>query len=954
MLSVAKLAPGQEAYYEASVARGIDEYYAGRGESPGIWTGGGAEALGLVGVVAEGDLGRLMRGVNPTSGDRLRAPVHVRRFLVAVVDPATGEPRQVERELRPVAGFDLVFGAPKSVSLMHALGDEQMRFTVAQAHEAAWRAAIDYLVDAACVTRQGRNGVVRERGSGFVAAGFAHRTSRAGDPHLHTHVIVANAAQSPDGRWRALDGDLLLRGYRVAAGSLYQAQLRYELTMRLGVDWEPVVQGMAELRGVPEGVVRAFSTRRRQIEAHLEEHGTSGWRAAQTAAIMTRDAKQALDLETLRTDWRERATERGLDAAALDRVLDRKRWRTPAAIDRETVQARLLGVEGLTATAASFSEAEIVAALAASLPHGAPATAIRCEAAEFEARREVVALDKDDGAVGVPRRFTTATLARTEQFALALGAAAGRPVPQVPASSAVLELARVGVQLSGEQRQMVLGVASSAEWVVCVVGQAGAGKTTAIRALRGVLEQAGLAVIGAAPSGVAADTLERETGIRSMTLHRLAASANRNGLPARCVLVVDEAGMADTRTLTRLLHHASRVDGKVVLVGDPAQLGAVGPGGLFAVLVEQHGALTLAENHRQRDPAEAAVLSHLRRGDPEPYLAWAAKQGRVIVADSFEGARDQLVADWYTAICDGASVRGCLMIAHRRSDAGALNAAARTLLRADGRIGPDLAPLADGVALAVGDRVLCLRNDRTLEVVNGTRGTVATIRDDGTVVVRTDAGAERALPAAYRSAGHLAHGYAVTGHKAQGQTVEQAFVLASNHADAKEWTYVATTRARDSTRIYLDDGAPVHDASPRIRDERDPLTRLADNAARAGNEHLATLSARRSRDGSANRGDLRGELGVVRSEQQRIERELGRLGPIRRHTQGPRLRAEQAALAAAARRIEQRIEHLDERILRSQAELRARIAEAAAARATTPTRAPRLAAERNQGPDLGR
>ncbi|MEZ5099625.1 MAG: MobF family relaxase [Thermoleophilia bacterium] len=159
-------------------------------------------------------------------------------ITVERVDPLTGGPRLEERTLAPVAGFDLVFSAPKSVSLLHALGGDGVRYEVDRAHRMAWQAAVDYLEAEACVTRRGRGGAVRERAGGFVAAAHQHRTSRAGDPQLHTHVIVGNLARSPDGAWRALDGDAILRTHRLAAGYLYQAQLRHELTRALGVDWE--------------------------------------------------------------------------------------------------------------------------------------------------------------------------------------------------------------------------------------------------------------------------------------------------------------------------------------------------------------------------------------------------------------------------------------------------------------------------------------------------------------------------------------------------------------------------------------------------------------------------------------------------------------------------------------------------------------------------------------------
>src|SRR6266542_3184525 len=233
MLSVSKLSPGQEAYYERSVAAGIDDYYAGRGESPGVWVGRGAAELELDGVVEDDELGRLISGRHPLTSAELRRHPPTRVITVERIDPARGERRFERKTLSPVAGYDFVFSPPKSVSLLHALGNEEVRHKVNQAHLAAWQAALAYLEQEACVTRRGKNGVTRERGSGFVAAAYQHRTSRSQDPHLHTHVIVANLARSPDGEWRALDGNCLLRTYRLAAGYLYEAQLRFEFSRRL-------------------------------------------------------------------------------------------------------------------------------------------------------------------------------------------------------------------------------------------------------------------------------------------------------------------------------------------------------------------------------------------------------------------------------------------------------------------------------------------------------------------------------------------------------------------------------------------------------------------------------------------------------------------------------------------------------------------------------------------------
>src|SRR5437763_11099818 len=227
VLSIAKLTPGQEGYYERSVAAGLDDYYAGRGESPGVWTGRGARELELEGVVHEGELGRLIRGFHPQTEKQLRAHPKARVTTIERIDPLTDERSIETKKLAPVAGFDLVFSPPKRVSLLHALGDEDTRRAVNEAHLSAWQAALSYLEDEACVTRRGRNGVYREHAGGFVAAAYQHRTSRAQDPHPHTHVRVANIAKSPsDGNWRARDGAPILRSYRPAAGYLYPAHPR--------------------------------------------------------------------------------------------------------------------------------------------------------------------------------------------------------------------------------------------------------------------------------------------------------------------------------------------------------------------------------------------------------------------------------------------------------------------------------------------------------------------------------------------------------------------------------------------------------------------------------------------------------------------------------------------------------------------------------------------------------
>src|SRR4051812_2686035 len=511
MLSVAKLTLGQEAYYEQQVARGLDDYYAGRGESPGLWAGSRAPGLGLVGVVEDGDLGTLLRGIDPASNKQLRAAVRERTITVRTLDGERGEWREEQKRLAPVSGYDLVFSCPKSVSLLHALtDDEQVRREISEAHEASWQAALAYLEREACVVRRGHGGVVREHGEGFVAAAFRHRTSRAQDPHLHTHVIVANLTRTADGKWRALDGEAILRSYRLAAGYLYEAQLRHELSRRLELEWTEPVKGMGELARVPEEAIRAFSTKRRSPIQHLEAPGTEGFAAARVAALATREAKEQVDLPRLRERWLARAAEHGLGRREL-RQLIHDHALPAAPVDRDELAARLLAADGLTATQTTFTMAELVRAVAGSLRDGALAEQVTEVAAELSHLPGVELVEAGE-TPGRPARFTTQELLEVERHALEL-ATNGRDASAPTADGRTVLRTLADETLTREQQRLVREVALSRDRVVCVVGVAGAGKTTALRTLNELYRRTDVPVVGAAPSGRAADELALATGI---------------------------------------------------------------------------------------------------------------------------------------------------------------------------------------------------------------------------------------------------------------------------------------------------------------------------------------------------------------------------------------------------------------------------------------------------------
>lgn len=316
MLSIGKIKLSGESYYLDAVADGVDEYYRGVGEAPGRWVGTASRALDLDGEVVPDDLHAIWAGESPATSERLG------RF------PG-----------REVAGFDLTFRALKSVSLLAGLGDPDTARVVCEAHEAAVDAAVGYVEREAARSRTAKAGVNQIEVNGIVAAAFRHRTSRLGDPHLHTHVLVANMAEGADGVWRTPDARwLYLCGS--TAGYLYEAHLRRELTARLGVEWGPIKNGIADIDGIDGAVRDHFSDRSKEIQEHLDDVGFRSGRAAEIATLATRKTKNTtLSGGSMRDVWDAKAAEIGWDPTTLTDTLHRTSSRS-AEVDLDGLVVR--------------------------------------------------------------------------------------------------------------------------------------------------------------------------------------------------------------------------------------------------------------------------------------------------------------------------------------------------------------------------------------------------------------------------------------------------------------------------------------------------------------------------------------------------------------------------------------------------------------------------------------
>ncbi|MDP8961936.1 MAG: relaxase domain-containing protein [Actinomycetota bacterium] len=839
VLNIGRMAPGSDGYYLSVVAAGVEDYYLARGEAPGRWLGRGAEAFGLEGRVEAEQLRHVLAGADPNTGARL-----------------DGHPA------RKVPGFDLTFRAPKSVSLLWALGDGAVAAEVREAHDAAVDAAMSFIEREAARTRRGAGGTERVEVDGVIAAAFRHRTSRAGDPLLHTHVLVANLVRTADdGVWRTLESRRLFL-YAKTAGFLYQAHLRHELTSRLGVTWEPMTNGYADLAGVPRSLIDAFSRRRQAILQRLDELGETSAKAAQVATLETRAVKEGQASEAdLRRAWAARAELVGFDRAELDHLLHRHAARGP---DMAALVDELVGREGLTERSSTFARRDVLQAVAERLPDGAPVQRVE-ELANAVLERgsdHLVALgpwrerlaavgsvapDRTSARIAAEdeTRLTTRGLLLLEQQAV--NSALDRRNEGAAVLPAALVDAAIATRgsLSDEQATMVRQLTSSGHGVEVVVGKAGTGKTFALAVARDAWRRTGIPVTGVALAARAALELQDATGIPATTLARLLSQVEdgRSGSPLApgSVLVVDEAGMVGTRQLARLLHHAETQQVKVVLVGDPHQLPEIDAGGLFRALTTHLPSIELVQNRRQTHSWEVAALDKLRHGDPAQAITAYQAHGRIVTADTAEALREQLVADWWHTY-DQLGATSAVMVALRQAYVDDLNTRARTRLLAAGHLtGPTLH--LDGQRFQAGDRVVCLRNDRRLGAVNGTRATITTVDSDNqALAVTTDDGRHLILPARYLEAGHVAHGYAVTGHKAQGLTVDHTFVLGSPEL-YREWGYVAMSRGRHTNRLYVCAGVgddELHQHAP-----QPPVDQITSLAARLQRSHAQQARLRR-------------------------------------------------------------------------------------------------------------
>lgn len=792
------------------------------------------------------------------------------------VDARATETARIESEeaaqsgRRAVAAYDYTFSVPKSVSILWGVADVTTQELFLAAHHAAVAEVIDYIEREVAATRVGvanADGAVSQVGvEGIIAAAFDHWDSRTGDPQLHTHVVISNKAKAVlDGRWRSLDSRSMHAAV-TAVSAHYNAVLADRITGTFGLVWEQRGRDADhnpqwEIAGVDEALIKEFSNRSRAIEVEknrmIDEYVARHGRRPNNATIValraratlaTRPEKQLRSLRDLTAEWRLRAGQllRG-DVMSWVRSLTRPSH--PAMVRLEQIPADLIDEIGRSVVAeverkratwrhwnlwaeasrqtmhwrfpnASEREAVVSTIVESAEGHSVALTPPELASSPPEFQRE------DGTSVFRPRHATryssTAVMAAEGRL---LERAESCTAPRLSPATIGQAVGRThqGHRLTRNQANALESIATSGRLIDLLVGPAGAGKTTAMRALLTAWqrEHGRGSVVGLAPSAAAADVLAGDLGIRcentAKWLHDHAAGNLR--LHRGQLLIIDEATLADTTTLDQITNLAVIAGAKVLLVGDWAQLQSVDAGGAFTLLTAARpDAPELLEVHRFRNAWERETSLDLRAGRLEAVSAYARHDR--LRAGSTEDMLDAAYVAWVADQRDG---KASILVTETTETVHALNARARAerILAGQTQVSREVT-LASGEPASVDDIVITRRNDRRLRslrgawVRNGDRWRIDDVGKHGTLVVSRQNGhaATIILPADY-VAEHVDLGYAITAHRAQGITVDTAHVLVSA-GTTKENLYVSMTRGRAANFAYvaLDQPDDTHAGQP--------------------------------------------------------------------------------------------------------------------------------------------
>jgi conjugative relaxase-like TrwC/TraI family protein len=831
MLSLAKVKSGAAA---ASYYEGVDDYYH-QDRSPSQWQGQGAETLGLSGEVKSDDFRNLLDGKLP-NGSEIHNAAEGRR-----------------------GGTDLTFSAPKSVSIQALIGEDNR---LIDAHDNAVKKALVYAQTLASY-RITEDGVTQIKSSvNLIIATFRHDLSREADPQLHTHSVVINATQRPDGEWRALDQTEFYKQQKLL-GAIYRSELALEV-QRLGYQITTThVDGRFELSHFNQQQIDGFSTRSQSIKNALSQFGKTRESATakekEMATLATRNAKGELNREVLKESWLEKSNTLGINLHPILEIPILSK----SVNSQVTKDAVAFSVAHNTERQSIVTEAQLVQT---ALEQGTGKISLA------DVKTEIQHQSKNGTLIHEENLYTTEAAQQREKELLAVEFN-GRNAVSPLINEQLARKALASTSLNKGQREAVTLIATTQNRVAAINGVAGSGKTTMLSAVNKIVATKNYEAVGVAPSAVAAQELGK-TGIQSQTIASF-LNSEKSPLTSKSILIVDEAGMVSAKDMHSILLKAEEVGAKVVLVGDTQQLKAVEAGRPFAQLQANDIAMVnMDEIQRQTNAELRNAVELASRGEVASSLN-VLKQNVVEIDSHHE--RYEMIAKEYASLNE-AERSNTLVLAGTNSARSLINENVRvelelagkgvvvdTLERKDltkaqaasslsyqagdiiqaqkdfeslGLKRGDLASVletkdgkvilekADGNhvewkpaiqtsltaynfterELSIGDSVRLTSNDYSQGILNGDRATVVAIDAEHQKITLTKTDGQ-SITLDGRKPLHLDHGYCSTVHSAQGQTAQRVLIDADAYSAATNESgyYVAISRAREEVKIYTDD-----------------------------------------------------------------------------------------------------------------------------------------------------
>ncbi len=751
-------------YYQEKSA----DYYVKDLDQQGQWMGQGSEALGLQGAINREE------------------------FQLSLAGYVAGHEVQNAGKENRLMGWDCTFSAPKSVSIVWAGAEASHKQEIELAHQKAVEAAFEYL-EANTITRRGQGGTIHEQAK-LVASRFNHHTSREGDPQLHSHVVISNFSVREDGTVGTIDSRTFYE-HKMAAGALYQVELAYQMK-HLGYEVENGVKGTFRLANVSHEAEKVFSKRDQQIDTLSHERGIRSYAGTRGIVLATRANKVNSDLSEREETWGREARHNKIDLEA----------RRGMTVDRSQSDDQILiqASEKLTAQQSTFKEKVLLREVALASFGSRDAEAVRELLDTARTQGYVVGLENG--------LLTTPDMAKIEQGIIShVERMVKKDNYAVNPDKAIKEGIDGGNgkrNAFSTEQQIAIRTATGESAIAVIQGRAGVGKSTMLAAVNESYTKEGWKVQGIALAGVAAQNLQKESGIESKTI---ASWLPRAELDNKTVVIIDEAGMVGSKQMSDIIEKVQHSKAKLILVGDEKQLQPIAAGGILHAIDQKVAQIapqysTAVEDiKRQREDWMKETVKLAAQGKTGEALENLDEKGKINIYQNPIEARTSMIDEYIKE--NKADFTKGLILTNLRQDADKINLEIRDKLKEQGIVDTMNPVMVNNgtkdIGIAKGDRIMFTRNDYNLEVRNGQRATVSGVDPFGIIEARLDGGETKRIN--LKEYTHVDYGWASTTHKAQGATVERAFVYgySSEPMASQQATYVQISRAKGETKLFV-------------------------------------------------------------------------------------------------------------------------------------------------------